>query len=64
MAMVFSVKKFRLYLIYKQMVFFVDHMAIKYLVNKVELSWRSTRWILLLTEFDYTVEYKPIRMHL
>ena len=39
-------------------------MAIKYLVNKAELSGRLARWILLLEDFDYTVEYKPGRMHL
>ena len=62
--MVFSVKKFRHYLICNSVVFFVDHMAIKYLVNKHELSGRLGRWILLLEEFDYTVEYKLGRMHL
>ena len=36
-------------------VFFVDHMAIKYLVNKAELSGRLARWVILLEEFDYTV---------
>ena len=45
-------------------VFFVDHMAIKFLINKAELSGMLARWILLLEEFDYTVEYKPGRMHL
>ena len=64
LAMVFSVKKFRHYLICNPVVFFVDHMAIKYLVNKPELSGRLARWVLLLEEFDYTVEYKPGRMHL
>ena len=39
-------------------------MAIKYIVNKPELNGRLARWILLLEEFDYTVEYKPSRMHL
>ena len=39
-------------------------MAIKYFVNKAELSARLGRWVLLLEEFDYTVEYKPGRMHL
>ena len=39
-------------------------MAIKYLVNKAEVSGRLARWMLLLEEFDYTVEYKPGRMHL
>ena len=64
LAMVFSVKKFRHYLICNPMVFFIDHMAIKYLVNKVELSGRLARWVLLLEKFDYTVEYKPGRMYL
>ena len=39
-------------------------MAIKYLVNKTELNGRLARWNLLLGMFDYTVEYKPGRMHL
>lgn len=39
-------------------------MAIKYLVNKAELNGRLVRWVSLLEEFDYTVEYKPGRMHL
>jgi len=63
LAMVFSVKKFRHYLICNPLVFFVDHMAIKFLVNKPELSDKLARWVLLLHEFDYTVEYKPWRMH-
>ena len=62
--MVFSVKKLRHYLICNPVVFFVDHMAIKYLVNKAERSGRLARWVLLLEEFDYIVEYKPGRMHL
>ena len=62
--MVFSVKKFRHYFLCNPVVFFVDHMAIKYLVNKAELSGRLARWVLLLEEFDYTVEYKPGCMHL
>ena len=57
--MVFPVKKFRLYLICNPIVFFVDRMAIKYLINKAEQNGRLTRWMLLLEEFDYTVEYKP-----
>ena len=40
------------------MVFCVDHMVIKYLVNKAKLSGRLARWVLILEDFDYTVEYK------
>jgi hypothetical protein len=61
--MVFSVKKFRHYLLLNPVVFFVNHMALRYLVNEPNLSGRLARWILLLEEFDYTVEYKPGRMH-
>lgn len=43
LAMVFSVKKFRHYLVCNPIVFFVNHMAIKYLINKAELSERLAR---------------------
>ena len=64
LAMILSVKKFRHYLLMNKVVFFVDHMAIKYLVNKADLSGRIARWVLLLEEFDYTVQYKPGKKHL
>ena len=64
LAMVFSVKKYRHYLVCNPVVFFVDHITIKYLVNKAELNGILARWVLLLEEFYYTVEYKPGRMHL
>lgn len=63
-TMVFLVNKFRHYLLCNPIVFFVDHMAIKFFVNKLELSGRPTRWILLLEEFDYMVEWKPRKIHL
>jgi hypothetical protein len=63
LAMVFNVKKFRHYLLLNLVVFFVDHMALRYLVNKLDLSGRLARWIFILEEFDYTMEYKPGHMH-
>lgn len=62
--MVFSVKMFRQYLMCNPVVFFVDHMAIKYLVNNAEMSGMLPKSVLLLEEFDYTVEYKPGWIHL
>ena len=64
LAMVFSAKKFRHYLLMNPVVFFVDHLALRYMVNKPDLSGRVARWVLLLEELDYTVEYKPGRLHL
>lgn len=64
LAMVFLVKKLCHYHMCNPIVSFLDHMAIKFLVNKPELSGRLARWILLLKEFNYTVEYKSGWMHL
>ena len=44
LAIVISIKKFKHYLMCNPVVFFMDHMAIKYLVNKTELSVRLARW--------------------
>lgn len=48
LAMVFSMKKFRHYMMCNSVVLFMNHMAIKFLVNKSELSGRLARWVLLL----------------
>jgi hypothetical protein len=44
-------------------VFYVDHMALVYLVNKPQVSRRITRWLLLLLEYEFTVVYKFGRTH-
>jgi hypothetical protein len=40
-------------------VFHTDHDAIKYLVNKADLSGRIARWVMLLQEFQYQIKVKP-----
>ena len=39
-------------------------MALRYLVNKPNLSGKFALWILLLSKFDYIVQYKLGKMHL
>lgn len=55
---------FQHYFLCNPVIFFVDHVAIKFLVNKPEPSGRLARWVLLLEKLDFTVEYKPGRVHL
>jgi hypothetical protein len=56
-SMVFSVKKFQHYLVLNSVVFFVNHMVLKYLTNKLYFSGRVVCWILLLDNFSYTMQY-------
>ena len=59
LAVVYSCKKFRHYLLGYKVIFHTDHDSLKYLVNKPDLSGRIARWILLLQEFSYEVVVKP-----
>ncbi len=45
--MVFGFHKFKRYLLGNKFVFYVDHMALVYLVNKPQVSRRIIRWLLL-----------------
>jgi hypothetical protein len=61
--MVFSLHKFRHYFLGNKFVFYVDHMALVYLVNKPQVLGRIVRWLLLFFEYDFTIVYKPSRTH-
>jgi len=47
LAMVYSLQKFRHYLLGGKFTFFTDHSALKYLVNKPVLEGRICCWLLL-----------------
>ena len=38
---------------------FIDHLALKYLVNKLVLGGNICRWLLLFQEFDFEIIVKP-----
>lgn len=61
--MVCSVQKIPSYFLMNLVVFFVDHLAHQYMVNKPDISGRVRRWVLLLEELDCIVEYKPNYLH-
>jgi hypothetical protein len=63
LAMVFALHKFRHYLLGDEFLFFVDHMALVYLINKPRVLRRITRWLLLLLEYDFTIVYELGRTH-
>ena len=54
LTMVYAVKKFWHYLLANKFVFFVDHQALLYLVNKPCSTRRIVRWFVILLEFMMT----------
>ncbi|CAN6716177.1 unnamed protein product [Malus baccata var. baccata] len=58
LAVVFTLDKFRSYLIGTKIIVFTDHAALKYLLSKKEAKPRLIRWILLLQEFDIEIRDK------
>jgi hypothetical protein len=59
LAMIYDVKKFKHYLLRNSFIFFMDHQALLYLVNKPIVIGQIARWLLLLQEFDFKVIFKP-----
>ena len=50
LGMIYSINKFRHYLLGKKFTFHVDHAALLYLVSKQSLTGKLARWMLLLQE--------------
>lgn len=57
-AVVFTLDKFRSYLVVAKIIIYTDHTAIRYLLNKKDSKPRLLRWILLLQEFDLEIKEK------
>ena len=64
LGMIFAVKKFKHYLLPNKFIFFIDHQALLYLVNKPCNTGRIVRWFLILLQFDFTMVIKQGKTHL
>ena len=58
LAIVFTIDKFRSYLVGAKVIADTDHAALKYLLTKKDAKPRLIRWILLLQEFDLEIKDK------
>jgi hypothetical protein len=56
---VYAINKFRHYITSYTIFVHTNHVAIRYLMNKLVISGRVVRWLLLLQEFDLTILDKP-----
>ena len=64
LAMVYAQQKFRHYLLGSHFKMFIDHSALKYLVNKPMLGGRICRWLILFQEYDFEIIVKLGRLNL
>jgi hypothetical protein len=62
LTMVVTLHKFKHYLLGNRFLFYVDHMALFYFVNKPHVSKRITMHLLLFMEYDFTIIYKLIKI--
>ena len=58
LAGIFAFNKFRSYLLGSKVVVYIDHAALKYLMNKKDSKPRLIRCVLLLQEFDIEIRDK------
>ncbi|XP_057790737.1 uncharacterized protein LOC131007839 [Salvia miltiorrhiza] len=56
LAVVFSLDKFRSYILGSKVIVHSDHAALRYLLTKSQAKPRLIRWILLLQEFDVEIK--------
>jgi hypothetical protein len=61
--MVYALHKFKHFLLGNKFVFYVDHMALVYLINKPQVLRRIVKWLLLFLKYEFTIVYKPSKTH-
>ena len=59
LAMVYTLQKFRHYLLGSHFKMFTNHSALNYLVNKPVLGGMICRWLILFKEYDFEIIVKP-----
>ncbi len=55
---VYVLHKFRHYLLGNRFVFYVDHIALIYLINKLQVFGILIKWFILFLEYDFKILYK------
>ena len=58
LAVVYALDKFRAYFVRSDIVIFIDHSTLKYLLTKQVAKARLIRWVLILQEFNMQIKDK------
>nr|GEV70126.1 putative reverse transcriptase domain-containing protein [Tanacetum cinerariifolium] len=60
-AVVFARRLWRHYLYGTKCTVYTDHKSLQYILDQKELNMRQTRWIELLSDYNYEIRYHPVR---
>ena len=63
LAVIAAIKKFRVYVLGAPLEIRTDHSAVRQLLNKVDATGRYARWVCIMSEFDFTLRYRPGPKH-
>ena len=58
-AIVFALKIWRHYLYGERCEIYTDHKSLKYISTQKELNMRQRRWLELIKDYDYSINYHP-----
>ena len=58
-AVVFALKTWRHYLYGVHYEIYTDHKTLKYLITQKQLNVRQGRWLELLNDYDFAINYHP-----
>jgi hypothetical protein len=63
-TVIFALKIWRHYLYGETCEIFIDHKSLKYIFQQRDLNPRQRRWMELLKDYDYTIQYHPGRSNI
>ena len=63
LAVITAVKKFRVYILGKEVLIRTDHGAVRQLLQQPEATGRRARWMAILSEFDFSLRHRPGTQH-
>ena len=63
LAVIAAVKKFRVCVLGAPLEIRTDHVAVRQLLNKADATGRYARWVCIMSEFDFTLQYRPGPKH-
>lgn len=61
--MVYALHKFKHFLLGNWFVYYVDHMALLYLIENPCVFGKIAKWVLIFLEYDFLIFYKPRVSH-